>query len=1539
MPGQVPLPPCATARCSSGKNSSSYNGGSNSSANNVYYVSFNSGIQPTLKCSVVNKLFNVTNLARVLIDTGSNVSLITRSLSAKLQLVGRPQSFSLNVAGSKKIHSQEQEVTFWLKNSTTKEMWDLHFAHVAAITIASIGADLPSIDWNPRDFHHLRKIKFSESFPTGPRRIDVLLGEPYASKLLNCQRVQDGDDEPAVFLTKLGPALCGSYNEDDKIPYPHAYTAFADVEEIWQQMWNLSNLGITDSTADGSESKMRECDSKALQLMQQHSLYDSVAKRWSTKLLFDDSSTEAKVLDDGYARARAIMVATERKVRADIRPLVSEAYGDFLVHNQAEIVPKELEARSDHPTYVLPSRPVINLGREKTKVRIIMNASAMSKSTNTTLNKLLLQGPNLLPHVPAVLMRFRHKKYIFCLDVRKMFLQVELRDEEDRDMCRYIWRDFEDRRPTMFRHKVLPFGFVSSPFQAIWCVQKTAEMFQKDFPLAHQSLTTNLYMDDIVDGAGSVAAARSMCTETVRVLELGGFKSHQACSNHVSVLDDLDDEQINNKELTKVLGHLWQTKQDLLQFDLEEKFPSAEEFLKMTISRRVIVSYASMIFDTLGLVLPFQMQIRAIIPHLWANNISWDESLENRIFKDENNEKKADDIATAAVGIFRKWCAEIPLLSRISVRRFLHATEHVRRLLVFGDASQMAFGVAVYSLRGNDGKVQVDLEFSRARLAPKAFREKLKGGDVLTIARLELSAMVIGVAAAEYVCKNIGYDMSNVIYFTDSLLNLQRVQAGASSCLRWEAARVRSVLEKSAESQWRFCPGIVNPADIVSRGSTVIDLLGKNKRLWFHGPEFLRLPENQWPQQPIPKSIRDKSANSAETKKFWEEKDAENIHISAIQAISFKINAGVENFQSELDWIDGIFKRKSSFRSATRIIARIIGWARSKKIPDQSASDPPSVQTLWRAQMLIFKRAQQLHLPNDYKLALAKATKQEADTAVYSPALRHIDVFYDKITGLLRHRTRLYRAEALQYDFSNPIVLPRCDFTAAKIQQVHSDYFHLAKLSTFHMLRERFHIVGGLEYVGGILRKCAEPRCRKTKCFETRMDPLPVERLDTPNVFKYVSVDLMGPFYVQHACTDTLAFQNAKKKLKFSKNDLPKAEKEAKLRDLRNNCPHSDAEGHAKVWGCLFVCFHSRAVHLELLRDSSTQHFIYALERFVGRRGRPEMIYSDNAPNFKAADRELKQMYRKIDFKAVKNAGILGAKSSPMQWQFSTEKAAWTNGITERLVQSVKRALRPTLLREVVSFERLEAILIGIEGILNCRPLATASSADPDLAAPITPSLLMYGKNMLPLEDPPRAMRIDESHMPDITRSMKVRQRFLNAFWRRWRKEYLTRFDVAKCWSKPQDNKLNVGDVVVIIDPDSLRNDWRLARVIEPTFSKANNLIGAKVRTANGNILQRHLRNLAMLESTALFKGPLRPLEDEAVSPDPAQPPMPVPMEVDGQQKQYVSGDEGTVRARPDQSSAGRSDGLLSGNAVVQTQPEAKKHKRGKRKPRTKFKR
>ena len=45
--------------------------------------------------------------------------------------------------------------------------------------------------------------------------------------------------------------------------------------------------------------------------------------------------------------------------------------------------------------------------------------------------------------------------------------------------------------------------------------------------------------------------------------------------------------------------------------------------------------------------------------------------------------------------------------------------------------------------------------------------------------------------------------------------------------------------------QWRHCPGILNPADIPTRGMSASEFA--NSELWFHGPEFIRKPKEFWP--------------------------------------------------------------------------------------------------------------------------------------------------------------------------------------------------------------------------------------------------------------------------------------------------------------------------------------------------------------------------------------------------------------------------------------------------------------------------------------------------------------------------------------------------------------------------------------------------------------------------------------------------------------------------------------------------------------------
>ena len=57
-----------------------------------------------------------------------------------------------------------------------------------------------------------------------------------------------------------------------------------------------------------------------------------------------------------------------------------------------------------------------------------------------------------------------------------------------------------------------------------------------------------------------------------------------------------------------------------------------------------------------------------------------------------------------------------------------------------------------------------------------------------------------------------------------------------------------------------------------------------------------------------------------------------------------------------------------------------------------------------------------------------------------------------------------------------------------------------------------------------------------------------------------------------------------------------------------------------KRYGCIFTCQRYRVVHIEVAEDLSTDSFINAVLRFVGRLGPPRVIYSDNGTNFRGAE-------------------------------------------------------------------------------------------------------------------------------------------------------------------------------------------------------------------------------------------------------------------------------------------------------------------------------
>ena len=59
---------------------------------------------------------------------------------------------------------------------------------------------------------------------------------------------------------------------------------------------------------------------------------------------------------------------------------------------------------------------------------------------------------------------------------------MQLQKLSDRDMLRFVWAESDKPTPDFYRFKMLPFGVVSSPFQAIWCVSGKFKKWVADIP-------------------------------------------------------------------------------------------------------------------------------------------------------------------------------------------------------------------------------------------------------------------------------------------------------------------------------------------------------------------------------------------------------------------------------------------------------------------------------------------------------------------------------------------------------------------------------------------------------------------------------------------------------------------------------------------------------------------------------------------------------------------------------------------------------------------------------------------------------------------------------------------------------------------------------------------------------------------------------------------------------------------------------------------------------------------------------------------------
>ncbi|XP_033231681.1 uncharacterized protein LOC117182686 [Belonocnema kinseyi] len=167
-----------------------------------------------------------------------------------------------------------------------------------------------------------------------------------------------------------------------------------------------------------------------------------------------------------------------------------------------------------------------------------------------------------------------------------------------------------------------------------------------------------------------------------------------------------------------------------------------------------------------------------------------------------------------------------------------------------------------------------------------------------------------------------------------------------------------------------------------------------------------------------------------------------------------------------------------------------------------------------------------------------------------------------------------------------------------------------------------------------------------------------------------------------------------------------------------------------KAYICIFVCFATKAVHIELARDLSTNAFFNCLYRFISRRGKCQKIYSDNGTNFVGARSELSelgQLIKRHDFQ-TDVTDFLG--NEKISWHMSPPNSPHFGGLWEAAVKSTKKHLRRVIGDTRLMYDELYTVLTQVEACLNSRPLSPIST-DPNDLIPITPCHFLIGDSLV----------------------------------------------------------------------------------------------------------------------------------------------------------------------------------------------------------------
>lgn len=265
----------------------------------------------------------------------------------------------------------------------------------------------------------------------------------------------------------------------------------------------------------------------------------------------------------------------------------------------------------------------------------------------------------------------------------------------------------------------------------------------------------------------------------------------------------------------RVLGVVWDPGNDYLQFGVADV---AEEAASVEPTKRNIVSTIGKFYDPLGFLAPVVLRFKRLFQKLCEQQVQWDDVSET-----------LQDEWRALVEDLRE-CG--PLTIPRSYQHGIKESVTSCSLCGFCDASTTAFAAVVYLVMKTEDETHSQFLACKTRVAPL---------QSITIPRLELlSALLLAqLITTVQSALNSSLPELEMECYTDSTVALHWIKGTSKEWKAFVQNRVVEIRQKIPPDRWKHCPGVTNPADLPSRGSTIMDL--RASPVWQFGPEWLRV--------------------------------------------------------------------------------------------------------------------------------------------------------------------------------------------------------------------------------------------------------------------------------------------------------------------------------------------------------------------------------------------------------------------------------------------------------------------------------------------------------------------------------------------------------------------------------------------------------------------------------------------------------------------------------------------------------------------------